>query len=55
MQDENIDLLCAVQQKLKALAQQQKSHYFNEVKTFWPCETSAMQNIQMSSERDNVQ
>jgi len=42
MQDENTDLLCAVQSKLKKLALQQKSHYFNDVKTFWPCSSQAI-------------
>ncbi|MGO2012476.1 MAG: hypothetical protein ACTJFM_03845 [Pseudoalteromonas sp.] len=37
MQDENTDLLCAVQGELKALAKKQKSLYFNEVEAYWQC------------------
>ncbi len=37
MQDENTDLLCAVQTRLTNLAHQQSSDYFQHAKSFWKC------------------
>tara|TARA_B100001063_G_C16779012_1_gene568925 strand:+ start:24724 stop:25557 length:834 start_codon:yes stop_codon:yes gene_type:complete len=39
MQDENTDLLCAVQARLTQLAHNQNSHYFNHVESFWSCDS----------------
>lgn len=44
MQDENTDLLCAVQGELKALAKKQKSLYFNEVQAYWQCDSEKVTN-----------
>lgn len=41
MQDENTDLLCAVQARLTDLARNQSSHYFNHVESFWDCKSDA--------------
>jgi len=40
MQDENTDLLCAVQAQLTQMAHNQNSHYFNHVESFWECEST---------------
>ncbi|MGJ8483529.1 hypothetical protein ACSFVZ_05820 [Pseudoalteromonas sp. SYSU M81236] len=45
MQDENTDLLCAVQKRLIDLAHDQNSHYFNHVQSFFNCKTQHSMRI----------
>ncbi|WP_421420581.1 hypothetical protein ACN9JF_17690 (plasmid) [Pseudoalteromonas lipolytica] len=52
MENENTDLLCAVQLRLTELARSQNSHYFNHVESFWECD--AEKQIKRSTGENNA-
>ncbi len=52
MENENTDLLCAVQLRLTELARSQNSHYFNHVESFWKCD--AEKQIKRSTGENNA-